>query len=117
YASEIHHPVRFPRGAAVDRERLLPVTWRGRDPGPGEAHADRAAVQHLVGQERARAVAKATTHGRIERAERCATVEPPDRPLSGLGVEGFHAGGAIAALRELEHVVVGYPEASQDFPH
>ena len=101
---EIHHPVGFPGGSPIGRERLLPMTRRGSDPGPHEAHADRSAVERVVSEERSYAVVKGAYHGRIQGALWHPAIEPPDSPralvskwrsfrqrLSGLGLRRPYA--------------------------
>src|SRR5688572_17275359 len=110
----MHYPVDLPGGAAVRREALLPPR-RGRDDlRPEEAYLDRPAVEGFIRQEGADAVLEAAPHRLIDRG--IALIEPPDQPLSRLGVERADGDGAIGSGGQLNDIVVDVALAAERRP-
>lgn len=78
-AMELHRPVRFPRTAAVSRERLRPLRIATRVGMPGEAHLDGPPIEGVVGVEEADVVGKGANDRDVEVVRRT-SIEPPDGP-------------------------------------
>src|SRR5678816_4961558 len=104
-AREVVHPVHLP-GLAVERERLLPVRMIGAVLDPQEADLDRPAAVFILAVELAAVALEAADHRREHLAG--LAVDPVDRPLALLDVEGAKRDAAPALGREVELVDVGH---------
>src|SRR6185436_7222650 len=104
-AREVVHPVHLP-GLAVERERLLPVRVIGAVLDPQEADLDGPAAVVVLAVELAAVALEAADHRREHLAG--LAVDPVDRPLALLDVEGAKRDAAPALAREVELVDVGH---------
>lgn len=75
------------------------------DIGPSIAHTDRLAIQHVIRKEITDAVLEVTFDRWIERPVRKASIEPPDRPLTGPGIVGAQTQGTISTPWRFNEVV------------
>src|SRR5690348_15722038 len=85
-ARRLHHPVRVPGLAAVERERLLPPERVPRFDDPRVADANRDALEHVVALEDADAVLEAP-HDRLVEQAVADRRRPPDSPEPGARLE------------------------------
>src|ERR1700689_2024322 len=103
---DVLHPVCLPGLALVWRIRLLPVARCRSDVGPDKARSNSLSLDRIIPIESAHAIVEASNHGRIQWFGWCPAVEPPDRPLLGLRVEGPQSDTAIGSTGNAEHCIV-----------
>ncbi len=106
HPANILNPVGFPSLAAVRRISLFPVTRRGGDVGPDEARPNLLSVERIIAIESAHTVLEAPSHRWIQRAQRRAAIQPPDRPLLGLRVERAQRYTPIRIPRHVKDEVI-----------
>src|SRR5262249_48152493 len=110
-ALKLHNPIGLPSPPGVERKGLLPARRGCRDLGPSEACPSRLPIHAVVGVEGAHAMIKGTLDRRIERSQRIALVEPPNRPLPCVWVVRAQRYSVKDAARLVEHVLfhIGLP--------